>query len=122
MVVTACFGVFFYGQQLGANASVKRRAVFLAKEGIEAMRSIRNQTDTLPDEGSYGLTATEAIWQLTETPDVTNDLTRTITVETIDDYTKKITVDITWQHTGTDGSFFMISYLTPWTVTIDDIP
>jgi hypothetical protein len=124
MVVTACFGVFFYGQQLGDNAGKKKHAVLLAKEGMEAMRAIRNHADALPDDGTYGLYTGDTTWQLIATPDTPQSgFTRTITVETVDAYTKKVSVNIAWQQTTTrEGSFSIIGYLTPWTAVIDDTP
>ncbi len=124
LVATACLGVFFYGQNLARNAGKKMQAVFLAEEGLEAMRAIRNHTNALPDDGVYGLDTSAATWQLTENPDTPIEgFTRSLTVSTLDVTTKQIIVTIDWFSTANNpGSYSLTSDLTAWTAGIDNTP
>lgn len=123
MLATACLGTFFYGQALARDAGQKMKASFLATEGLEAVRSIRDTTDALPLDGVYGLDTTSDTWQLIETSDTPfADMTREILVETVDDYTKKIAVTISWTSGNHDKTFILATYLTLWTASIEYAP
>lgn len=102
LVITAFTGIIFYGQQSTAIAGNRARATYLAEEGLEAVRNMRDQNFTNLTDGTYGLTLASNggsnQWDFTgsETIDI---FTRQITVSTIDASTKNIVSTITWQQT-----------------------
>ena len=97
----------------------RMKATFLAREGIEATRSIRdNNWDSLTN-GSYGLAISENNWIFQGSgEDISNQLReglRKIIVEEIDSDRKKITSQVTWRFTETrTQNVSLITYLTYW--------
>ena len=94
-------------------------ATFLAKEGIEATRSIRdnNWSDLTP--GDRGLTISGSNWIFQGEQEGIDDKlhqgVRTITIQDIDSDRKKITSRVSWQLTGARSQeVTLISYLTNW--------
>ncbi len=94
-------------------------ATFLAKEGMEATRSIRDNNWTSLTNGDHGLaiSANKWIFQGAE-ENVSNRLRegkRKITVQAIDANRKKITSKVTWKLTeGRLQEVALITYLTNW--------
>lgn len=95
-------------------------ATFLAKEGLEAARSIRDNGWVGLTNGHHGLSISEDHWIFQEAQeDISNQLkegVRKITVEEIDSDSKKITSQVTWKLTEARSSqVSLITYLTDWT-------
>ena len=86
----------------------------MAQEGIEAVRSLRDQSwDNLVDGSHYLSQGTS--WQLSTTPDDLGIFSRNIDISSVDDNTKKITSLVSWQFTaGRGDSLSLVSYLTNW--------
>jgi prepilin-type N-terminal cleavage/methylation domain-containing protein len=85
--------------------SERTEALFYAKEGLEAVRSIRNDDwDTFKDiDSTYGLNAYGGEWLLYEDSELIDDkFTRTVTIEDGTDETiKNISVNVAWDLTTT---------------------
>ena len=115
IIVTAFVGAIIYGQESTAVAGGRARASFLAEEGIEATRNIRDESfDNLVD-GSYGLLVSDHKWVLSGNSDTTDGYVRQINISTINDNEKLITSTITWQETAQrTGSVVLTTYLTNW--------
>ena len=79
----------------------RSKAVFLAKEGLEASRSIRDNNWTNLSSGIYGLSLTRNHWEFSGSiEDISSQLNggqRQIIIEDIDENNKKITSTVTWQ-------------------------
>lgn len=75
----------------------RTQAILLAKEGLEASRSIRNSNWNNLTNGNHGITITGNNWVFSGTSDTQDQFTRTITVADIDSKTKKITSQVSWQ-------------------------
>jgi prepilin-type N-terminal cleavage/methylation domain-containing protein len=88
---------FVQGQQSTALAGKKTRATILAEEGLEAVRSIRNNGFDDLTEGQYGLGTSSGQWSLEPSPENINGFTRIITIENLTENHKLITSDISWQ-------------------------
>jgi prepilin-type N-terminal cleavage/methylation domain-containing protein len=88
---------FVQGQQSTALAGKKTRATILAEEGLEAVRSIRNNGFNGLAEGQYGLEISNGQWSLEPSPENINGFTRVITIENLTEDHKLITSDISWQ-------------------------
>jgi len=98
------------------------KADFLAEEGLEAARSIRDDSFSNLSAGSHGLVISSGHWIFLQgtTEDLSTELnggTRVIKIENdpIDQNIKKITSTITWKFTeNRSEEVKLISYLTNW--------
>jgi len=94
-------------------------ATFLAQEGMEATRSIRdNNWDDLIN-GEHGLLVSAGKWVFEGSEDDVSDYlgegVRKITIEEIDSSRKKITSEVIWKLTEVrTEQASLISYLTNW--------
>jgi hypothetical protein len=106
-------GAVTYGEDGAAIAGAHTRATFIAEEGIEAARNIRDQAFTNLVNGSYGISTTTGAWSLSGTSDTQDIFTRTVTVATVDSATKQITSTVTWPEDALrTGSVSVVTYLT----------
>jgi len=97
-------------------------ATFLVKEGMAAVRSIRDNNWSDLIEGDHGLAISGSNWVFQGSQEnVSSHLRegiRRITVENIDPDRKKITSQITWTLTETRSQdVSLITYLTNWAKT-----
>lgn len=67
------------------------QAEFLAQEGLEAVRGIRDRDFYLLDEGTYGLMRSEDGWELSEAEETIDAFTRTVDIEEETDDIRMIT-------------------------------
>ena len=85
LITTALIGIIIYGKQSTSVAGERARAIFLAEEGLEAVRNIKNEDFTNLIDGTYGLNASTGEWEFSGTSDSTeNFFTREIIISTID--------------------------------------
>ena len=118
MITVTVLGAIVYGRSSVATAGDRARAVALADEGIEALRSIRNAGFSNIVDGTYGLARNGNTWVLSGEPDVIDTYTRSITISTADTSRKNITSTVTWKN-GTIGLETQVaSRLTNWRSTI----
>lgn len=100
------------------HSNEKNEAVFLAKEGIEAVRSVRNNNfGDLTEVSEYGVEIdVNNNWVLKNTPDlIINKYTRNIDIENIDEETWKIISTVSWQPPrGAEAVVSFEDYLTAW--------
>ncbi len=97
---TAAILLFFGGQSLSIDSINAQSALDYASEGMEAVRSIKEQGDlgwTQLTDGEHGLVYSAGQWQLSGTQDTEDKFTRTVTVTTLSADTKEITTEIDWQ-------------------------
>ena len=73
----------------------------MAQEGLEAARSIRDQSFNNLMVGDFGLTANSQ-WSLSAQPEVIDIFTRTISIVDINSQTKKVTSKVEWKQPGTN--------------------
>lgn len=113
-------------------ASEQTTASNLAAEGIEAVKSIKNQSWSAVTNGPHGISNAGNVWSFSGTSDVTPPFTRVITVSdvnrlggaivtsggTLDPETKKVVSTVSWNFTPTrTNSVVLTSYLTNWQMT-----
>jgi type II secretory pathway pseudopilin PulG len=102
----------------GRLASEITQADFLAEEGLEAARSIRDDNWDKLNIGIHYLDLDDSTrkWRLTDQPElIERKFTRVITVEEIGPHRKKITSKVTWQFTETKPQEVkLITYFTNW--------
>jgi len=102
----------------------KTEALFYAKEGLSATQSIRDKgwADFTTTEGS-GLVVDSGGWILNgDASDlIDNKYTRTVSIEEVDTWLKKITSTISWPLTPTrTSSITLTTYLSDWKENITD--
>lgn len=95
------------------------KADFLAEEGIEAARSIRDNSFLSLTAGNHGLAISSSHWVFQGSEeDISSQLDngrRIILVENIDSSRKKITSTVAWDFTSSrPEEIKLISYLTDW--------
>jgi hypothetical protein len=112
---TVFVGVMVYNQKSYENLSNRQRAIFLAEEGIEGARSIRdNNFDTIID-GNYGLGVTSNIWAFSGTSDTNGLFNRQINISTVATDKKQISSTVSWTSSNNvPESVSLITYLTNW--------
>lgn len=127
LVAVGIFGIFastlisafILARESSAAAGKRARAGFIAEEGVEAVRNIRDSSfANLVDGTNYGLrkTSSPIKWELAAGhSDVTDGFTRTIEIANTATAKKKITVTVAWQQTPQrTGEVVIETYLARW--------
>lgn len=117
--VTSFVGAIVYGQQSTALAGSKARATFIAEEGLEAARNIRDEDFLNLVDGTYGVSTSGNSWALTGSSDTKDIFTRQVQIQTVDSNRKRVTSIVSWQQTPQrTGSVILDTYLTYWTKAV----
>lgn len=117
MLVLIFAGVLVFGQESTIRAGQRGRAIFLANEGLEAARSIRDQNFNNLTIGNFGLQS-NGQWSLVSNSDTNDIFTRTLNIANVDDHTKQITSQVQWtQSGGSVVSVALTTLLTDWQTT-----
>lgn len=115
LLLAGLTGSLVYGQESAIIAGSRARAAMLAEEGLEAVRNVRDSGFSNLVDGTYGLSFAGNTLVLANTPDLSSDFLREITVSTVDQNTKSISVRITWkQNEQRNGEIILDSTLTNW--------
>ncbi len=115
LIVTALVGSLIYGQESTAMAGARSRAAILADEGLEAVRSIRDENFSNLTDGPHGLVISGNQWTLSGTSDTIDSFTRQIVISSVDANRKQVTSTISWQQNPQyTGQVQAISYITNW--------
>ena len=88
ILLTAFASVFYYGIESSNITGNRDRANFLAEEGQEAVRSIKNRSFASLVDGTYGLRYASGTWVLASSSDSDALYTRKVTISTVDFYKK----------------------------------
>ncbi len=99
LFVTAFVGVLYYAIQSSSFAGDRSRAVMLAEEGQEAVRSIKNANFSNLTDGTYGLTFSGNTWSFSGTQDISGAFTRKVIITTPSTNRKNVEVVVSWQQT-----------------------
>jgi len=110
-------GVFLYGQESTQYSGQLARASFLADEGLEALRSIRNNNFSSLSAGTYGLDSSGGQWSLSGSSDITGIFTREIIISSVDADRFDVTSRITWQRLTRSGEVSGVTRFTNWAET-----
>ncbi|MFH1546938.1 MAG: prepilin-type N-terminal cleavage/methylation domain-containing protein [bacterium] len=115
MIVSALAGALVYGIQLAFQSGTSSQAAYIAQEGIEIFRNYRDLDYSNLVDGSFGIDISNNEYQIVSGSDTDGKYIRTITVTTLDQDTKQIVSEVTWdQGTRGSGSVKLFSYLTNW--------
>ena len=112
-------GVFvsslIYSQENEHLAGNRARATFIAKEGLEAVRNIRDDNFDNLTIGAHGLVVSGNVWNFSGSSDTVDIFTRVINISDVDAVTKLITSTITWkQNEQRNGEVTLTMRLTNW--------
>jgi len=117
LIVTSFTGAYIYGRESTSLAGKRDRAHLIAKEGVEAVRNIRDSAWTNLTDGNYSLAISGGTYSLVSvsTPDVTDVFSRIVNISSVDTNRKKVTSTVTWQQNlQRSGSVVLSTYLTNW--------
>lgn len=113
-IVSSYFRVSSYIQSAGAE----QQAIFLAEEGLEAARNIRdNSFDALTVGGTHGISSGGNVWNFSGSSDAQGMYTRKITITEPSADTKKVSAEITWSYKGENKSLTLQREFTNWRKT-----
>lgn len=116
LIVTAFMGAYIYGSESTALAGQRARATFLAEEGLEASRNIRDDSFSNLVDGTRGLVISSNQWTYSGSSDTTDNFyTRQITISTAGTSRKQVACTVTWQaNPQRTGSVTLTTYLNSW--------
>lgn len=114
-LVIILVGVIIYGRESAALSGARARAVFLAEEGLEVFRNMRDQSFSNLVNGTHGLSVFGGQWVASGTQDVTDIFTRSVEIGTLDAKRKQATSTVTWIQNGQRmGSVVLSTIFTNW--------
>jgi len=123
LIATALAGVLIYGEESSALAGARARAIFLAEEGLEATRNIRDSSPSNLVDGNYGLLASGGSWTFSGTSDAVDIFLRQINISTAGPDRKTVTSTVTWQQNEQrQGSVVLSTRFTNWMVSAGATP
>ena len=117
-LATALIGAIIYGQQSTATAGERSRAAFLAAEGIEAARNIRDSGFSGVTDGTFGIAQSSNQWAFSGSSDTSGIFTRQLSISSNGSDRKNITSTVSWPAMGGTSQVSTSSLLTNWLATI----
>lgn len=115
MVLASTVGIYLYGQESSYLAGKRQKALFLAEEGLEASRNMRDNSFTSLIVGSYGISASNTNWSFVASSDTDGFYTRQISITDIDSKRKAVTSTVSWIQNGQrSGTISLSEILTNW--------
>lgn len=125
LTVGSAFLLFFGGQSATIDSVNSERSLELAREGIEAARSIRDRNWDELTPGNHGLVRLSDNWYFGTSSATSSDsqeiFTRTVSISAVDDSTKKASTTVTWQ---TDPNRLqkveLVTIVTAWEKVIEE--
>ncbi len=114
ILATVAYEIYIGVDDLVKRSDQKSQALWLAEEGIEAARSIRDENFVNLTDGTYGLSNSGDKWALAGSSDVNNAYTRVLNISTINPDEKEVLVTIDWDYKGVTNSLNLNSHLTNW--------
>lgn len=97
LTISAVVFLFYGGQDFTAGGLTAQNGADRVRTSGEALRFIRDNNWASMTNGIHGLQLVDNTWQLTDTPDVANGFTRTVSLSTDIDGIKHATVTVAWQ-------------------------
>ncbi len=117
-LVVALIGAIIYGRESTAGSGDRARAVFLADEGLQAVRNIRDASFANLSDGTYGLAQTSNQWALSGTSDSSGLYTRQVTVSSAGIDRKNVTVTVSWPSGSGTSQVSVNGRFSNWLATI----
>lgn len=124
VIAIALFGIMVLGVSymvVGASDTARqsverKKATLLAREGLEAVHNMYDAGFSNLASGSYGLELSGGVWTLVpDTPDVTDDFTRTIIIEQPELYRRHVISTVSWSFSDVrDAEVSLDEYFSDW--------
>ncbi len=115
ILATVAYEIYIGVDNLVKRADQKSTALWLAEEGIEATRSIRDEAFANLTDGTYGLSDSGNKWVLSGSSDMSGIYERAVNISTISPVIKEIITTVNWSSkTSPTNSVSLKSYLTNW--------
>lgn len=115
LLVSFVVGAAIYGEQSTMLSGARARAAFLADEGLEAARNIRDAQFSNLTDGTYGLSKATNVWTFSGSSDTTDIFTRSLAISSVTSTKKQIASTVTWQQNQQrSGSISLTTFLTKW--------
>ncbi|NMC51836.1 hypothetical protein GYA54_03865 [Candidatus Kuenenbacteria bacterium] len=121
IIATSLISALIYFNALPALIGLKTRAIFLAEQGIEASRNLRDNNFINLVDGTHGLNKSSGQWSFAGSLDTADGFARQIVVSSLDSDTKKIISQVSWSSRGNDYNTSLIGRLTNWQKIITSI-
>ncbi len=119
VVVSAFLGAMISAQQAVTKTGSNLQAIFLADEGLEAVRGMRDLAPEALVAGTYGLQLVDSHWTLSESPDTQENFERTLVIEDLGSNRWRILVTVNWLDRGGQArSVALESRLSEWAAVI----
>ncbi|MEI7719738.1 MAG: hypothetical protein WCI89_00820 [bacterium] len=113
LLATLFVSALLSGEQGAQTSGARARAGFLAEEGLEAARNMRDQSFANLVDGTYGIGTSNGSWTFVGTSDTKDTFTRAVSIKTVNATTKGATSTVTWTETGgRTGSVSLYTYFT----------
>jgi len=115
LLITGLAGMMVYGIEGSTLAGSNNRGLFLAQEGLEAVRNISENNFSNIIDGVYGLATTSNQWALGGASDTVGIYNRKIEISTVDNNTKKVVSTVAWRKNARrEGLVSLTTYFTNW--------
>lgn len=115
LIATGVIGVLFISSEGVVRSGMHQRALAVADEGMEAVRSIRDADFSELASGTYGLEISDGEWQLTNSAMDVNNLSRSVEITELDSDTREVAVTVNWDGiSGQNKEIALTSRLTNW--------
>lgn len=115
---TVFTGALLYSEESSRDSLNRLSATARATEAIEVVRDMRMANFSNLVDGIYGITTSPEGYVLHSPPDTTENLVRSVAIESPDVSTKKVTASVSWQERGhITRAVSLITYFYDWVRT-----
>lgn len=116
LLTTTIFISSLISAKFGFDYSTREnRAVLLAEEGLEAVRNIKDAGFENLIDGTYGISNSGSVFDLSDSPDISDIFTRSLTISTIAENQKRVDAFVSWaDKISSSNSVTMSTYFTNW--------
>ncbi|MDD4409255.1 MAG: hypothetical protein PHW52_01220 [Candidatus Pacebacteria bacterium] len=112
---TAFVGIVVYNQKVYENLSNRQSALFLAEEGLEATRNLRDADYASLTDGAHGIGVSANKWIFSSASDNVGIFNRHISVTPISSEIKQVDSVVNWTSSNNIAqSVTLTTYLTNW--------
>lgn len=115
LLLSAVLGAVVYGGEGSVASGDRTLAIFLAEEGLEALRNIKDSGFENLADGSWGLSSSTNTWSLSGSSDATGIFVRQVKISAIDTNRKHVTSTVNWEQSAIrSGSVSIATRFTNW--------
>lgn len=114
ILATVAYEIYIGVDNLVRRADQKSTALWLAEEGIEATRSIREEEFSNLIDGDFGLAISSDKWNFSGTEDMTNGYLRSITLRSLDADSIFASSTVSWNYLNATNTVSLSTVFTNW--------